>query len=905
MKSRDIHRGIALLALLFCSSAVAAAPITVAESEDELERVTLCLKWYHQFQFAGYYAAQQQGFYRDEGLDVVILEGTPEEPPQKAVLAGRADFGVSDSSIVLSYLKGQPVVVLAAIFQHSPYILLTRADRGFRSPFDLVGRKIMLSGSQGEGELLAMFLREGIEPSRLQIVPHSWNNDDLIEGRVDAISAYATVEVSQLRQRGIEPYAIHAREYGVDFYGDVLFTTAEQVRSHRGRVERFTRASLKGWEYAMSHPEELIELISQMPGVRERGITRDNLAFEAQEMKALILADIVEMGHMNPGRWDRIAQTFVDLGVAKRNFNLDRFLYDPEDVQLRDWMTAILVGIGLAVAAAVTIGILDFNLRRMVQRRTRELREEIAQREKTEQALRASELRNRVLLESIPDVIFRIDRQGKVVDFEAGPDATARLHLEDMRGRNVSDRLNEETTARALAAITSAFETNETQVFEFQGGKHPREYEARIVPTGNDHALAIVRDVTEEKRRAREEAEFDRQLLETQKLESLGILAGGIAHDFNNLLTGILGNASLAKTEKRMSPAMATCLDQIEAAAGRAADLCKQMLAYSGRGRFVVQNLDLNEIVREMTQLLKFSISKKSELEYDLDPQSLMIFADGSQIQQIVMNLVVNASEALDENGGKIILRTRKLQVSEEQLQSMYAASETKPGEFVSLEVIDDGCGMSEETLGRLFDPFFTTKFTGRGLGLAAVLGIVRGHHGAIRVESNVGSGTTFQLLLPTVAASQTAVAAKLPARPLWHGSGRILVVDDEEYVRQVTSKMLGTLGFEVVDVSNGQDAVWLVEEEPDGFRLVILDLTMPHPDGIETFVALRRLSPCLPVIMVSGYTDQELKERFSGEAPGAFLQKPFRRAELIEILQSVLRDDYLVDSIPEKVESS
>jgi len=326
------------------------------------------------------------------------------------------------------------------------------------------------------------------------------------------------------------------------------------------------------------------------------------------------------------------------------------------------------------------------------------------------------------------------------------------------------------------------------------------------------------------------QAELERKLLETQKLESLGVLAGGIAHDFNNILTGILGNASLAAVELPAGSPVQERLDQVHQAAMRAADLCKQMLAYSGKGRFVVQKIDLGSLVEETTPLLEISISKKAVLRFDLMRGLPPVEADATQVRQVIMNLVINAYEAIGERSGVIMVSTSLARVDRAYLGGTLLAPELPEGDYVCLEITDTGCGMSPETQMKIFDPFFTTKFTGRGLGLAAVLGIMRGHKGALKVYSELGRGTTFRLLFPRASGVAEALALSAPARPAWRGQGRVLVADDEETVRATTGAMLRALGFEPRLVADGQQAVEAFCMAPDDFALVLLDLTMPRP---------------------------------------------------------------------------
>jgi len=394
--------------------------------------------------------------------------------------------------------------------------------------------------------------------------------------------------------------------------------------------------------------------------------------------------------------------------------------------------------------------------------------------------------------------------------------------------------------------------------------------------------LSVGRDITEQRN-------LEQQMLHSQKLESLGVLAGGIAHDFNNLLTGILGNADLAKTEMSPLDPSRASLEGIEVAARRAADLCRQLLAYSGRGRFIIEPLNLHELVEEMGHLLTVSISKKVVLKYHFSDGIPAVDADATQLRQVVMNLIVNASEAIGQRSGVISVTVGLAHCEADYLKGCFGADRLAAGDYVYLEVADTGHGMDKATLDRIFDPFFSTKFTGRGLGLAAVLGIMRGHHGAVRVYSEPGRGTTFKLLFP---ASESS-AAKAHSRPSlasgYHASGMILLADDEETIRNLGRRMLQRAGFEVIAAADGREAIEKFTKEKDAIRLVILDLTMPHLDGEACYREMRRLHPGVKVILSSGYNEQDVVNRFAGKGLAGFVQKPYTTEELLAKIREAL----------------
>lgn len=404
-------------------------------------------------------------------------------------------------------------------------------------------------------------------------------------------------------------------------------------------------------------------------------------------------------------------------------------------------------------------------------------------------------------------------------------------------------------------------------------------------------AVAVIHDITARKAAEREQQRLTEQIQHAQKLESLGVMAGGIAHDFNNLLMGILGNAGLALIELPPESPARQSLEQIELTAQRAAELTRQMLAYSGKGQLEVRLINLTKVVAEMAHLLEVSISKKAELHYDFDPDVPAVNGDVTQLRQVVMNLITNASDALGEAGGAIAVRTSHRYADARLLKQTYLADDLHEGEYVVVEVTDTGCGMDATTLGRIFEPFFTTKFTGRGLGLAAVLGIIRGHGGAVRVESQPGRGTHFEILLPAAGGTATDGAddASRDSSSAWSGTATILVIDDERSVLDVVGRSLEQFGFTVYEAADGMAGIEVYEAHADEIALVVLDLTMPRMDGVEALRELRRRRADLPVLLSSGYSEQEAVERFSGEGLAGFLQKPYGPRELVEKVRRIL----------------
>ncbi|MGC4001385.1 MAG: PAS domain S-box protein [Anaeromyxobacter sp.] len=396
-------------------------------------------------------------------------------------------------------------------------------------------------------------------------------------------------------------------------------------------------------------------------------------------------------------------------------------------------------------------------------------------------------------------------------------------------------------------------------------------------------AYAFVTDLTEARA-------MEARLLQAQKVESLGTLAGGIAHDFNNLLVGVLGAIDLARGELPPDHPALEPLRIATGSANRAAALCRQLLAFAGRAEPQLEPVALAQLLSEAADLLGVSAGRHIELRRELAPHLPAVAGDAVQLRQVLLNLVTNAAEATPAQGGAIALRAELVEVDRATLDGFQLGAERAPGRFVRVQVHDQGRGMEPEVLARIFDPFFSTKAAGRGLGLAATMGVIRRHGGCLRVDSAPGRGTTFTLLLPPASAPAAAAA---PARPVpaaarWRGQGRILVVDDEELVRRVARRLLERLGFEVDEAPDGLAAVEAVASNPARHAAVLLDLTMPRLDGLGALNRLRELAPALPVFLSSGLAGGEAREK-AAALRADFVEKPYDGAALEKALRERL----------------
>jgi two-component system cell cycle sensor histidine kinase/response regulator CckA len=548
------------------------------------------------------------------------------------------------------------------------------------------------------------------------------------------------------------------------------------------------------------------------------------------------------------------------------------------------------------------------NGRRLLEDQVVRLRESESALQATGDALLESSRRQRTILDNSPDAMWIKDPLGRYSAVNSAFCAIVGQPAESIEGLTVVDLLPAEA-----AAVSRANETNvvasgarQTAELDFTLDGVTRVFETIITPIFDSRGeiagtMGVARDVSERKRQEKESQEREVQMRDAQKLESLGLLAGGIAHDFNNLLVGILGNAELARDEIPVDSPAQKFVQQIEHAGLRAADLTRQMLAYAGKGRIAVEPVDMSSLVEEMAELLHSTVSKKAAFHLDLDRTLPAVEADATQLRQVVMNLITNASDALGESVGKITLRTTCRRLTRGDLSLPPGQHELDDGTYVVVEVSDTGTGMNAETMSRIFDPFFTTRFMGRGLGLAAVLGILRRHRGAIDIQSEPGRGSSFRVYLP---ASEGALAgsigpkrASATAANTPRDRGIIIVVDDEPAVRQMAKHAIERAGFTVLTAADGLEALSILRAQDSRVSLVLLDSLMPRMNGTETLLELRKFRPELPVVLSSGYTEAVIDGSAHQDSLVAFLQKPYSPSTLISLIHEMLarvnrRDD-------------
>ncbi|WP_320044426.1 ABC transporter substrate-binding protein [uncultured Desulfobacter sp.] len=709
---------------------------------DASDKVALQLAWKHQFQFAGYYAALHQGYYRRVGLDVSIVEGGVGKFAKEEVLGGRAQYGVAGAELLLHRKQGDPFVILAPIFQHSPSILLVRKDSGISNIQGLIDKKVMLLPGYKDADILVAFLNEGISSDQYLRLDQSYNIEDLIKQRTDAVSAYVTNEPWQMLQKGVAPLVISPMAYGVDFYSDCLFTSENEIKHHPERVQKFLHASLDGWEYAMDHPQEIIDLLSRQYKVSK---TKAHLEYEAREIRKIMMPDLIEIGHMNPGRWQHIKQTYEKLGLIDADFSLDGFLYHPQQKLDYQPLKQIFFGaIGFIALFAVGSGILFlFN---------RKLAAEVKERKQAQKEIATQKQRAEQYLQVATVMFVSLDVDGKVNMVNEKACAILQCSKEDIIGQNWFDMF---VTKSAQHDAKNAFKN---MITGHTSG--PEYYENKIIisngeikyiawqttPVRDAHGKLVgvlcCGDDLSEKRKLQE------QLIQSQKMESIGSLAGGIAHEFNNILTIILGNNEMNMRELSESSPARRRARRIEDAGIRGRDVVKQLLTFSRQDSPALQRTDIKSTVQGAMKLIQSSAPANILIKQNISENIFPVFGNGTQINQVIINLCGNAIDAMSEKGGVLTVTLRN-EIVEDRFAGPHPS--LSPGKYAKLIVEDNGIGMDEKTRERVFEPYYTTKPLGKGtgIGLAVVHGIIKRHKGFIDVHSQLNRGTTFTLFFP------------------------------------------------------------------------------------------------------------------------------------------------------------
>jgi len=1033
------------LRLTLIAIAVCSLPFTTLSKES----VSLQLKWKHAFQFAGYYMAKEQGYYDEAGLNVTIIEGSPEQRPLQHIMNSEGHYAVSDSGSLLARAAGNPVIALAAIFQHSPLALAVRSDSDIRTFKGLRGKRVMMQDDKMDAVILAAIYKAGLSNADFIRQKSSFDLNDLILGNTDAFSIYTTDQPQQLKERGVGYRILHPIEYDVDYYGDVLITSEEEIDNHPKRAAAFVNATIKGWHYALEHINEAIDLIQTK--YNSQNLSSKHLFFEASKTAEMILKDEIELGYMSEYRWNQIAKTYVNLGLIPEDFVLTGFLYKPKPgfmgiIEHYRWQVIIAVLLLLLTVFALQTVL----LRRLVHSRTEDLvkeRESLRDRE----SLQAS---TSLVLEMIAsdkpitdvfDTIVKVFearypnmkssililKQGKlykgaapslsdeynaaIEGMETGPTASPcgtavyskeRVIVEDiaadprwalfaeaaqsfklqacwsepifhsngevlgtfamyydhpcspsekalkdihnaakLAGIAIEKKISEERLRKLSQAVEQSAEsviiTNKEGAIEYVNaafttitgylpeealGNNPRilksgnqtaEYYKRLWSTitkgetwhstvidrrkdGSQypammtispivdkrgeitHYVGIQQDMTDHD-------VLEEQFRQAQKMEALGTLIGGIAHDFNNILTGITGNISIAIHDMQEFPEVTAKLQIAENLGFDAAEMIKQLMAFSRKGLIKMKPFGLISFIEDISALVKTSIPENITFRLEHCNEELVIKGDPTQLQQVLMNMLNNARDAVEGvSEATVLLKIEEFEADEDFINKR---PEIDGRLFAHLIVEDNGSGISKTNKAHLFEPFFTTKEVGlgTGLGLSMAYGAIQSHRGTIEVESTLGKGTSFHIYLPLIEERKIDLTSVETIETVSGNGELILIVDDNADVRHAIKDILNRLNYKVLEASDGLEAVDVVTANGDDISLIIMDVVMPRLGGVAAVERIRKICPETKVIFSTGYDKDETLKNDMPSDGHIVLSKPYNFAQLSQMIRSQL----------------
>ena len=901
--NRELRRlllGVALaMTALFHGNAFAVPP----------EKVKLQLKWFHQFQFAGYYAAQSKGFYRDEGLDVELLEGAPEHTPTTMVLEGKADFGVHDGAdLVYRRLQGDPLVAVAAIFQHSPVALLSKKSSNIRHPADLVGRQIGVDQSQGAVSILAMLRHEGVAvksiydvtPVHFVSMPGGEESfiDHLAEGRVTAVEVYLTRLPSPRRGNEFEPAILNPLDYGVDFYGDTLFTSKHFLDAKPDVVARFRRASAKGWQYAMEHREEIADLILALPtGRPTKKNDRQTLLAEAEVMNNMILPVLVEIGHMNPGRWQRMADIYQELGMVASTGRLEGFVYaaDAETQRLRKQLQVL----GIVIAAITLLSTLSLAWVRLLRSQVRVRTQELVDRQEQHAAeLGTANARMATILDNIPDLAWVKDKAGRFVavnralavlmGFSTPSEMIGKtdldIHPPELAEANRIEDAEVMASGRSIRVDQHELNPDGTSIWFEKIKTALYDGTGRLAGT-----VGVARNITE--RRQSEGEREARRVAEASNQAKSEFLAN-MSHEIRTPMNAILGMSHLA-LQSGLNPQQYNYVQKVHASAESLLSIINDILDFSKieAGHLDIEQIpfDLGDVMDSLADLLGMKADEKGlELVFDLPmdlPKALV--GDPSRLRQVLINLGNNAVKFTER--GEVVVGAEVLARDATSVRLRF-------------EVRDTGIGITPEEQQRLFKPFSqadastSRRFGGTGLGLAICHHLVRMMDGQLGVDSEAGHGSRFHFSATFGIGLERAADDASSSAAVLHRA-HVLVVDDNDAAREALVHMATSLGLAASEAHGGREAIQAVvtaDARDKPFDLLLLDWKMPGMSGIDCAKQLAQTPLAHPpptVLMLTAFSRHDLTRGLAAErlTVAATLIKPVTPSALLDAcLQAV-----------------
>jgi len=852
------------------------------------ETVRLQLKWHHQFQFAGYYAAVEKGFYNEVGLDVRIREGRSEVYPVAEVAGGRAEYGVAGPEAFLNYLRGVPVVVLAVIFQHSPRVIIARAQADIRSPQDLVGKSVRMGDNiENMVEPYAMLLREGVAVASLR-TSGEWSMERFINGEWDAFAGHVSVHPHYLKNLKVPINIIQPITYGIDFYGDSLITSAVELENHPERVKRFRSASLKGWQYAMRHEDELIDIIlAKYPG-EEQQVSREVLKAEAEAMHRLILPELVEIGHMNVGRWQHIADVYHELGLIREKAQFETFIYDPDpapNVQNLYLAIGVILVVGLVVLA-IALKLLRMN--RQLRGLNERLRSEITEREQIEAELRK---RSRAIEQSASTIVIT-DRDGTIEYVNPAFTSITGYSREEALGQNPRILKSNRHSRRFYERMWKTLLRGETWRGEMLNKKASGELYWELVtisPVLNQsgtisHYVAIKEDIS-----VRKQMELDLKVAKREAdsaNQAKSAFLANMSHELRTPLNGIIGFSQVLERQisGKLSEKQSEYFNTIRESGNHLLQMVNDILDLSkieaGKIELNMMLFDIETMLLRAPSIIKSAAyEKKLTIETDIQKGIGLLHGDEVRLKQVFYNLLSNAVK-FTEPGKKIGINGRY-----------------EDGNVI-VEVWDEGIGISEKDLEIIFNPFeqvpqgSNISAQGTGLGLSISRRLVELHNGTLTATSEPGNGSCFKVVLPGRISDEEDAPPGKPVQELPENQHHttaavtVLIVEDNPTNAELLTAVLGE--YDLDFARNGEEAVKKAEKQK--YDLILMDIQLPGMDGVRAMKQINKGNNReTPIVALTSFAMKGDREKYLKEGFHDYLSKPIDIEELLSKIDNTL----------------
>nr|WP_294896267.1 ABC transporter substrate-binding protein [uncultured Pedobacter sp.] len=702
--------------------------------------IKLQLKWRNQFQFAGYYAAKIKGYYADKGLDVTILPGGPGISPVDNVISGKADFGVFDPGILLKEHTGKPLVVLATIMQSSGYCIISLKSKNILKPSDLVGKKVLVERNQGWSVFKAILLKEGISLDNIQIIDRKKDSEEILNNQADAVVTYIASQPQRITSMGYQINIMRPEEYGVDFYGDILFTTREVAYKDTKRTDDFIEASLKGWKYALSHQDELIDYILTLPDVKAYGVTREELKYEAREIEKLIMPQLVEIGHSNLGRWQYMLTLFQKLGIADKEFSLKNFLYDSEQNTYSRWLLPIIYVLIIILIGIVIVMLINLQLRKSVAIKTAELRTEIEQRKLAEQLANESKEQIELILNSSNIGLWDIELAENKTSFNqqfkeilgypksynfSEEDFFKKIHPEDLSSaQKIFTPLQENTTLNKMVQFR----------LEDAKGEYIHVLSSSKLLFDNDKPFktsGVLLSINELKQKESEILKVSEELV--RRNNELKKFAYITSHNLRGPVVNISALSEMVNTTA-LDVENALIFEKIKESIYKLENTLDDLIEVVSQEKVHNHNIvkfNIEEQINSVIHAIENQI-KESGITFNFDLQVTEIAYPKHYFESIILNLITNA------------IKYR----SPSRLPVVHIKSFAKD-EYIVLKFSDNGIGIDlSKNKSKIFGLYqrFNTEIKGKGIGLFIIKSHIDSLNGKIEVDSVLGEGTTFTI---------------------------------------------------------------------------------------------------------------------------------------------------------------